>query len=62
VFKDCYFSCACCFVVDGTSVQYGELKVTSVDAFILSQQILVVQESRSFRVLHRLHFALNSVL
>jgi hypothetical protein len=42
-------ACACLFVVDGTSVQYGELKVTSLDAFILSQQILVLYKTIVFK-------------
>ena len=46
-----YLACACLFVVDCTSVQCVELKVTSVDAFILSQQILLLYKALVFESL-----------
>lgn len=37
-----YLAYACPFVVDCTSVQYVELKVSSLEALILLQQVVVV--------------------
>lgn len=46
-----YLACACLFVVDCTSVQYVELKVTLEDAYILSQQILLLYKAVVFESL-----------
>ena len=46
-----YLACAYLFVVDCTSVRYVELKVNSLDAFILSQRILVLYKAVVFESL-----------